>query len=35
MDEYNINNIQKINSINFINISDDKIPSRAQKPFIN
>ena len=33
MDEYNINNIQKINSINFINISDDKMPSRAQKPF--
>ena len=33
MDEYNINNIQKINSINFINISEDKMPSRSQKPF--
>jgi len=33
MDEYNINNIQRINSINFINISDDKVPSRSQKPF--
>ncbi len=33
MDEYNINNIQKINAINFINISDDKISSSSKKPF--
>ena len=29
MEEYNINNIHKINSINFININDNKIPSKG------
>jgi len=35
MEEYNINNIQKINSINFINIGNNKIPIRAKTPFYN
>ena len=33
MDEYNINNIQKINSINFININEDQ-SLRANNPYI-
>jgi len=35
MEEYNINNIQKINSINFINIGDNKIPERSKSPLYN
>jgi hypothetical protein len=33
MDEYNLNNSQKINSINFINITDEKKPSSNKNPF--
>ena len=36
MDEYNINNIEKINSINFININNnDKLSSYTQDPIYN
>ena len=36
MDEYNINNIKKINSINFININNnDKLSSITQEPLYN
>ena len=35
MEEYNINNIQKINSINFVNIGDNKIPLRSKSPLYN
>ena len=35
MEEYNINNIQKINSINFINLGNNKIPIRSKSPLYN
>ena len=36
MDEYNINNIEKINAINFININNnDKLSSHTQEPLYN
>ena len=35
MDEYNINNIEKINSINFININNEQISSGTSDPIYN